>query len=262
LTITKTKTKPKIIVPIRYIGGKTKAINKILKQHIPENYTDFREPFIGGGSVSLYYSQLHPERNYWINDINKNLITFWKTLQEQPDDLVERIFYYRDNYLTYDEGYELRDITQTNLKSKNTDDFTKAVSYFIMNRCSYMGMEYSYADSAFRTNFTPNNIEKLLKIAEIIKNWKITNYDYSELYKDTTDNTFIYNDPPYLLPKGKNKLYGNKGEFHKNFNHDDFQNNISNTICRWMISYNIEMKDRYKDFNTIEWTQFYGMSNK
>jgi len=44
---------PKIIVPLQYPGGKTKAINKVLKDIIPDDYEEFREPFIGGGSVTI-----------------------------------------------------------------------------------------------------------------------------------------------------------------------------------------------------------------
>lgn len=36
--------------PLRYPGGKSRALKQILP-HVPLNISEFREPFVGGGSV-------------------------------------------------------------------------------------------------------------------------------------------------------------------------------------------------------------------
>ena len=79
-----------ILTPLAYPGGKTKTINK-MKHYFPRNYQEFREPLVGGGSVTLYFKQSYPERKYWINDLNKNLITFWKVLKKDYALLSEAI---------------------------------------------------------------------------------------------------------------------------------------------------------------------------
>ena len=38
--------------PLRYPGGKSKAI-KTLSQWYPKNISEYREPFIGGGSIAI-----------------------------------------------------------------------------------------------------------------------------------------------------------------------------------------------------------------
>ena len=43
--------------PLRYPGGKSRAI-KILKDYFPKNFSEYREPFFGGGSVGIYLSQI------------------------------------------------------------------------------------------------------------------------------------------------------------------------------------------------------------
>ena len=47
-------TKTALKTPLRYPGGKSRAIKK-MAQFFPEmnEYTEFREPFLGGGSVAL-----------------------------------------------------------------------------------------------------------------------------------------------------------------------------------------------------------------
>ena len=44
--------------PLRYPGGKSKALKRILPL-IPE-YDEFREPMVGGGSVFFALKQKHP----------------------------------------------------------------------------------------------------------------------------------------------------------------------------------------------------------
>jgi DNA adenine methylase len=42
--------------PLRYPGGKSKAIDNIIP-HIPLDIKEFREPFVGGGSVFLGFKK-------------------------------------------------------------------------------------------------------------------------------------------------------------------------------------------------------------
>ena len=55
--------------PLRYPGGKSKAINQIT-EYLPNNFSAFREPFVGGGSVFIYLKQKFPQIKFWINDLN------------------------------------------------------------------------------------------------------------------------------------------------------------------------------------------------
>ena len=56
--------------PLRYPGGKSRATKK-MAQFFPlfSDYTEFREPFLGGGSVALYISQMYPHLDIWVNDL-------------------------------------------------------------------------------------------------------------------------------------------------------------------------------------------------
>ena len=50
--------KPVLNTPIRYPGGKSKAVKK-LYEYMPlmNKYTEWREPFLGGGSMSIEMSK-------------------------------------------------------------------------------------------------------------------------------------------------------------------------------------------------------------
>lgn len=68
--------KNKLIVPfLKWVGGKRQlmpAINELL----PNKYTTYYEPFIGGGYVLFY---LQP-RKAVVNDLNKELINTYNVI--------------------------------------------------------------------------------------------------------------------------------------------------------------------------------------
>ena len=68
--------------PLRYPGGKSRACTK-LALHFPDlkQYTEYREPFVGGGSVALYVSKMYPHLDIWVNDLYRPLAIFWQQLQ-------------------------------------------------------------------------------------------------------------------------------------------------------------------------------------
>ena len=76
------KTLKSLKTPLRYPGGKSRAVAKLL-QFLPNlnEYKEFREPFLGGGSVSLEITKRYPDIEIWVNDLYEPLVNFWKELQ-------------------------------------------------------------------------------------------------------------------------------------------------------------------------------------
>ena len=76
--------------PLRYPSGKSRALKQILPL-IPLNISEFREPFVGGGSVFFAIRNLFQDRieSYWINDLNYDLYCFWKQVRDNGSNLVE-----------------------------------------------------------------------------------------------------------------------------------------------------------------------------
>jgi len=48
--------------PLRYPGGKSRSVEQIASQ-IPD-FQEFREPFLGGGSVFVYVKQRYPDKKF------------------------------------------------------------------------------------------------------------------------------------------------------------------------------------------------------
>jgi DNA adenine methylase len=79
-----------ITSPLRYPGGKSKAIRQIIP-YLPAHFTRYREPFVGGGSLFIHLKQQRPDRAVWINDLNYDLYCFWQAAQRDLPRLVAEI---------------------------------------------------------------------------------------------------------------------------------------------------------------------------
>ncbi len=243
--------------PLRYPGGKSKAI-KFISPLIPE-FNEFREPFVGGGSVFVYLKQKFPHKKFWINDIYKNLYLFWQQLQQNPQKLIQQIQYWKNNSSN---GKELHKYLLENID--NFDNLNKAAAFFVFNRITFSGTTESggFSNAAFNKRFTQSSIDRVKQLSFILKDTKITNFDYQKVVEAEGKNVFIFLDPPYYSAT-KSALYGKKGNLHKIFDHERFAQILKNTKHKWLITYdNSEyIKNLFSFANIVEWNLTYGMRN-
>ena len=85
--------------PLRYPGGKSRAAASLYKW-FPTGIKEYREPFLGGGSMALYFSQLHPDTPVWVNDKYYYLYNFWVHLQEAGDELSDVCYGIKQDHAT------------------------------------------------------------------------------------------------------------------------------------------------------------------
>jgi len=252
----------KLKTPLRYPGGKSRATKIIFDQkHLPE-FKRYREPFLGGGSCALDISKRF-DVPVWVNDKYYNLYAFWKTLQENSEMLYNSIFELKQKAESYEDKLaahrELFIESRTNIVEA-TDPFDIAVLFFVINKCSFSGLTESsgFSKMASASNFSFANIQKLRGYGPLIKHWKITNLDYTEVLEDCNQDDFVFADPPYDIKSG---LYGKKGQHHLSFDHEKFFKDCFNCAGNVMITYNSseELRNLYEDWNQLEWDLTYTM---
>lgn len=243
--------------PLRYPGGKSKAIDPISKL-IP-NFKEFREPFVGGGSVFIYLKQKFSSKTFWINDIYTNLYHFWSECKENPNKLIESILEFRSKY---PDGKELHRFLLANINS--FDKIKKAAAFFIFNRITFSGTTESggFSQAAFHKRFTESSIERVKALSKILINTRITNLDYEEVISTAGDDVFLFLDPPYYSAT-KSALYGKNGNLHKTFDHERFANVIKQTKHKWLITYDDSkyIRNLFSFANIKTWDLTYGMRN-
>lgn len=94
--------------PFAYYGGKTTLAEKIADLLPPHEH--YVEPFAGSLAVLLAKK---PTRAETVNDLDENLVTFWRTLRDQPDELARACAltpYSRSEYAGSDLGGDLPDV--------------------------------------------------------------------------------------------------------------------------------------------------------
>ena len=246
--------------PLRYPGGKSKAIKKILPL-LPPKMLECREPLVGGGSVVLAVQNLFKThvKKYWINDLNYDLYCFWKHARDSIDALVSSVSRVKKNCL---DGRKLFEEFKSN--REGLSDFERAVRFFVLNRITFSGTVDSggYSQAAFERRFTWSSIERLAALSPHLSNMHITHGDYEDLLFTEGDDVFIFLDPPYWKATAS-KLYGVKGELHTSFDHERFAENMRKCPHKWLITYDDSPKIRELfDFaEIIEWELQYGMNN-
>jgi len=246
--------------PLRYPGGKSRACTK-MDPYIPDlrDYKEYREPFLGGGSVAIHIAKKYPHLNIWVNDLYQPLVNFWQQLQDRGDILKDTLVDLKTSNNTPELAKELFLQSKEKVNDQTLSAIDRAVHFYVVNKCSFSGLteSSSFSAQASSNNFTLRGIEKLPGYSKIISDWKITNLTYEQLLTDDKD-TFTYLDPPYEI--GSN-LYGRRGSMHKGFDHDTFAGDCDRFIGHQLISYNSSqlIKDRFTDWNAAEFDLTYTM---
>jgi len=249
--------------PLRYPGGKSRACTK-MGQFFPDlrEYVEFREPFLGGGSVAIHVSKLYPHLKITVNDLYEPLINFWMNLQMFGDDLTKDLKNLKIAHCNQDSARclfaEMKDV----INDSKYSNLERAVAFYVVNKCSFSGLteSSSFSAQASDSNFSMRGIEKLPEYSEIISHWHINSYSYEYCFRtDIHDGLFMYLDPPYDI---KDNLYGKKGAMHKSFDHDKFAADCDvHNDTKMLISYNSDqlVKDRFKNWKASEFKLTYTM---
>lgn len=245
--ILKSNNQIKMKSPLRYPGGKSRAVKHILpliKKACPEK--EICSPFLGGGSVEL--ALLSEGFKVEAYDAFAELVNFWQQLKSNAVQLTEAI---KDLHpLSREDFYKLQ---KTDLLAKSLL-IKAAAQFYALNRASFSGSTLSGGMSPAHPRFTLELIEKLKLLDLTQMQVRLADFEQSII----STNLFLYLDPPYLI---KTNLYGTKGSMHKGFDHEKLAK-ILRTKSRWIMSYNDcpEIRNLYKDYEiqSISWA--YGMN--
>ena len=262
------QTMKSLKTPLRYPGGKSRALSKLF-QYIPDlkGYKEYREPFLGGGSVALEVTKRYPHLDITVNDLYEPLYNFWRELQLHGNEITDILIQLKQRHCDHTSAKELFLQSKNYLSGSATEktyppyseDIWRAVSFYVVNKCSFSGLteSSSFSKQASDSNFSLAGIERLRDYQKLIGNWTITNKSYEYLLSDCKQ-TFTYLDPPYEI--GSN-LYGKRGNMHSGFNHDHFAIKCDRFIGPQLISYNSSqlIRERFEGWTAAEFAHTYTM---
>lgn len=218
--------------PIRWAGSKKKVLNNLLES-FKKDKTNYVEPFLGSGVVMINVINnidvLHYQ-NIYVNDINSNVINFFKLLKSNPKILIKdllKISYIYNSKTNIEQENMYYDIRN---KFNNSNEKKPAYFYFLM-KVGFNGVYRENKSGKFNVPFGRKEKfvvqeDNLLSISKLIKNVKFYNLSYEKFLnlldkKGMLKDSFIYCDPPYIPD---DKLVSQSQELYTSgkFNHYKF----------------------------------------
>lgn len=217
--------------PLRYPGGKSRATRQLL-QYFPAHIPEYRECFLGGGSV--YLAAHERIENAWLNDIYAPLMAFWGAVQHDAYRLADAL---EANVLplTPRQRREMWETLTDEGLRRTSSQFKLAQEFFFINRVSYSGTAESggYSSTAATERLTPASVERVRALDGALDNASLTCDDYAPMLQG--EGAFIYLDPPYVTPQ--TGLYGKKGALHRSFSHELLRDRLMDCKHDWLLSY-------------------------
>jgi DNA adenine methylase len=175
---------------LKWVGGKRSILPELLKR-MPQKYSVYKEPFIGGGAL---FFAVRPSKAY-LSDINFLLIL---TFQAVRDDVNRLITNLKIHERLHNKEYFLR--VRKRLP-KEKDPLTIAALFIYLNKTCYNGLYRVNQSGEFNvpigdyTDPSLFNEDILKKDSEILKNVTLKQHEFSQI--DIEKDDFFYLDPPY-----------------------------------------------------------------
>lgn len=245
--------------PLRYPGGKQKAVEQISKM-FPRSAKEYREPLVGGGSVYFHARTVNFAERYWINDKFKELVSFWRAVQV-PDTctkLMEELETLRSRFTS---PSQVKDYFLKARDERPEDAYREAFLFFFFNRVTFSGTTRAggFSSAASLRRFTASSIERLAPMPQALAGTKISNLDFEAVICQPGNDVFVFLDPPYYTAT---KLYGHGGSLHE-FDHERLARVLRNTSHRFLITYDDceHVRQLYAWANIRSWQLQYGMNN-
>lgn len=192
---------------ISYLGGKSKLVARLLPM-IPPHAT-YVEPF--AGASWLFFARDEPSKAEVLNDINSELITLYRCVQNHLEEFVR---YFRWTLIAREEfGRLIRERPDT------LTDIQRAARFYYILRNAF-GSKYDSPSFGTRVARPPSlnllRIEEELSAAHLrLSRVYLENLPYAELIaRYDRQDTFFYIDPPYWDCEG---MYGSGVFFKSDF---------------------------------------------
>lgn len=211
---------------LRYVGCKQQLINEI-KHHVDRLYTKnlhWVEPFCGSIVVPLYFLNYERITHFHLNDLNPQLIRFYKALQ-QIDTLDDVMKHFDQMICSYSQTNHVYYEYREQLNNSCNIQMEQYIALFLfINRTCFNGVSRYNKSGNFnvplgRNQPNWNDIkERLMELHQLLKISRNKITFYNECYSDFVKNfsrqiSFLYCDPPY---DSTFSLYNSK-----NFENDD-----------------------------------------
>ncbi len=182
---------------VKWAGGKRQLLEH-LSVRMPKEYTDYYEPFVGGGALLFH------QKPSWafINDINRELIHTYTEIRDHVGPLSVLLSSMDQVTCTKEFYYEMRGRYNDKLKTKDYDTEMAALFIYLNKHC-FNGLYRVNRKGQFNVPWNQKeqvrsvDVENIKNISYYLKSVTITCQDFEASLETAKKGDFIYFDSPY-----------------------------------------------------------------
>jgi len=182
---------------VKWAGGKRQLLEH-LSVRMPKEYTDYYEPFVGGGALLFH------QKPSWafINDINRELIHTYTEIRDHVGPLSVLLSSMDQVTCTKEFYYEMRGRYNDKLKTKDYDTEMAALFIYLNKHC-FNGLYRVNQKGQFNVPWNQKeqvrsvDVENIKNISYYLKSVTITCQDFEASLETAKKGDFIYFDSPY-----------------------------------------------------------------
>jgi len=208
-----------IIKPfLKWAGGKRQLLHHFTGMYPPAlkagSINNYYEPFLGSGAVFFDIAQRYPVKNFFLSDINAELVLTYQVIQAQVSKLIEVLYQHEKNYLALDKEkrlqyfYAQRELFNlqrfdTGLSKNAGKGVARAAQLIFLNRTCYNGLFRVNSKGEFNTPagdyIKPSicDVKNLTAAAKLLDKANIKQAGFAQTLKNIPPSSFVYLDPPY-----------------------------------------------------------------
>ncbi len=144
--MSRTLRKNKLVAPfVKWVGGKRQLLSEIEK-HLPNAFSKYYEPFIGGGAV-LFHIQ---PKSAVINDSNEELVNLYNTIKKSPEKLIKNL---KEHENKEEYFYKIRELDRGKEIYLKLDEIQRASRIVFLNKTCYNGLFRVNSSGEFNSPF-------------------------------------------------------------------------------------------------------------
>ena len=183
---------------LKWAGGKRQLL-PVIKEYLPKKFGQYYEPFIGAGAVLF---SLQPKKSI-INDTNSELINCYRTIKDNPEELLELCQEHRANN-SKEYFYLLREQDRRD-DFKDRSSLERAARIIYLNKTCFNGLFRVNSSGQFNVPYG-NYANPVIADPAVIRSVsaylnqqdvRILEGDFAKAVSTARKGAFIYFDPPY-----------------------------------------------------------------
>ncbi len=184
---------------LKWAGGKGQLLEAI-QAILPPSFSNYFEPFIGGGAVFFRLAAAGLVRTSVLNDVNPHLVTTYEVVRDRPEELVANLEVLKRNH-SDDCFYAARNRFNHDIGLTVVE---RAALLIYLNKTCFNGLYRVNSKGEFNVPvgryvnpriFAPDQI---LACSKALRDVRMVCGDFEAAVSGAKAGDFVYFDPPYV----------------------------------------------------------------